>query len=129
MSATHFTDRKRRANGRLNHDIVSDMMPKLSNADDMPNGFRQRGPDTFVVNFYRGTIAEQSHMARAAFDLVIRRLAELLAFGVDAVKRFVSGGIARNPCIVRLCKAVETEGLEFLAENGCRRGFKRTEGA
>lgn len=105
------------------------MIPKLSNADDMPNGFRQHGRDTFVVNFYRGTISKQSHMARAAFDLVIRRLAELLALGVDAVKRFASGGIARNPYIARMCKAIETAGVEFLAENGCRLGFKQTKGA
>jgi transcriptional regulator with XRE-family HTH domain len=62
--------------------------------------------------------AVQSKMARAALDLGIRDLAKLARVSPDTIARLERGEELRERTIAAIRAALETAGVEFIAENG-----------
>ena len=70
-------------------------------------------------------LAAQSRMARAAVGLSIRDLADRAAVGVTTITRFESGLTEPNRATLAALRfALETAGVEFIAENGGGAGVR-----
>ena len=74
--------------------------------------------------------ATQSKMARAALGLGVRELAELAKVSPDTIARLERGEELRERTVDAIRIALETAGVEFIAENGGGAGVRlRTGGS
>lgn len=60
----------------------------------------------------------QSRMARAALGLTVRRLAEISGVSHDTIVRLEAGEVLKPRTVEVVQTALETAGVEFIAENG-----------
>jgi transcriptional regulator with XRE-family HTH domain len=70
----------------------------------------------------------QCKMARTALNLGIRELAAVAKVSPDTVARFERGEPLRERTIDALRSALETTGVEFIAENGGGPGVRLRKG-
>ena len=66
----------------------------------------------------------QCKMARAATGLGVRELADLSKVSTDTIVRFERGEELRPRTVEALKAALETAGVEFIAENGGGAGVR-----
>ena len=74
-------------------------------------------------------IAAQCKMARAALDLGVRELADLAKVSPDTVARLERGEPLRERTSDAIRAALESAGVEFIAENGGGPGVRLRKGA
>ena len=63
-------------------------------------------------------------MARAALDLGVRELAALASVSPDTVARLERGETLRERTVSAIRAALESAGVEFIAENGGGAGVR-----
>jgi transcriptional regulator with XRE-family HTH domain len=66
----------------------------------------------------------QCRMARAAIDLGIRDLAEAAKVSTNTITRFERGEPLRERTVDAIRSALESAGVEFIAENGGGAGVR-----
>jgi transcriptional regulator with XRE-family HTH domain len=71
----------------------------------------------------------QCRMARAALGLSVRQLADLADVSNDTVVRFEGGQELKSRTIAAIRAALESAGVEFIAENGGGAGVRLRKGA
>lgn len=70
----------------------------------------------------------QCRMARAAIEMGIRELAEAAKVSTNTVTRFERGEPLRERTVDALRAALESAGVEFIAENGGGAGVRLRKG-
>jgi predicted transcriptional regulator len=70
----------------------------------------------------------QCKMARIALGLGIRDLADIATVSPDTVARMERGDILRARTVESIQRALETAGVEFIAENGGGAGVRLRKG-
>ncbi len=66
----------------------------------------------------------QCKMARAALDLGVRELAEKAGVSPDTIARFERGDPLKERTIFAIRAALESAGVDFIAENGGGAGVR-----
>jgi transcriptional regulator with XRE-family HTH domain len=66
----------------------------------------------------------QCRMARAALELGVRELAEAARVSTNTVTRFEKGDLLKDRTIADIRAALESAGVEFIAENGGGAGVR-----
>jgi transcriptional regulator with XRE-family HTH domain len=67
---------------------------------------------------------KQCKMARIALDLDLNSLGKLAGVGINTVSRFENGMGFQSRTVEKLRAALETAGVEFIAENGGGAGVR-----
>ena len=70
----------------------------------------------------------QCRMARAALELGIRELAEAAAVSTNTITRFERGEPLKERTVAAMRAALESAGVEFIAENGGGPGVRLRKG-
>ena len=83
--------------------------------------YQEMAPQVHYVNMYLDTVPMtpvQMKMARAALGWGVRELAEKAGVTANTVTRIENGSDAKQSTIAALRVALESAGVEFIAENG-----------
>ena len=71
----------------------------------------------------------QCRMARAAIEMGVRELAEAAKMSTNTITRFERGEDLRERTVDAIRTALESAGIEFIAENGGGPGVRLRKGA
>jgi hypothetical protein len=73
--------------------------------------------------------AMQCRMGRSALNWTVRDLASKAEVGVNTVTRFETGADTLASTVTKIRAALETAGVEFIAENGGGAGVRLRKGS